>query len=501
MFNEQGYRTLSLSGSDSDEVRDKAIADLESGRVEYLFTVNIFNEGIDIPSLNQIIMLRRTESPIVFVQQLGRGLRKANGKEYALVLDFIGNYQQNYLVPMALSGDRTYSKDNLRAFVKEGSTILPGCSTISFDEISEKRIFKAVDAGRFSDAALIKGEYSHLKNMLGRIPSLSDFDKNESIDPLIIFGKYGSYPGFLMRYESDFEGRFTAEQLDMLKFISQKMGNGKRSEDLQLLRKLIESRTVELDDLLLSARGDESDPESVRFMREETMRSVAAFLSGKFSSSSSHPLIGLSGGLCSLGSRFAHALVDPVFRAQVLDVIDFGLARHEKLYKEKYRETSLTLYAKYTYEEVCKLLNWEKNINGQNIGGYKYDAKTNTFPVFINYDKDPDIDAAIRYEDRFVSDRELVAISKQPRTMASPEIQRLEGCPENGMRVYLFMRKDKNDGDGGKEFYFLGEMYPTGFFNPIVMPGTTKTAVEIGYRLDRPVRGDIYDYLTSTFKE
>ena len=81
LFNEQGYRTLSLSGSDSDEVRDKAIADLESGRVEYLFTVNIFNEGIDIPSLNQIIMLRRTESPIVFVQQLGRGLRKANGKE------------------------------------------------------------------------------------------------------------------------------------------------------------------------------------------------------------------------------------------------------------------------------------------------------------------------------------------------------------------------------------------------------------------------------------
>ena len=72
------------------------------------------NEGVDIPSLNQIIMLRRTDSAIVFVQQLGRGLRKCDGKEYTLVLDFIGNYQSNYLVPVALTGDKTYNKDPQR---------------------------------------------------------------------------------------------------------------------------------------------------------------------------------------------------------------------------------------------------------------------------------------------------------------------------------------------------------------------------------------------------
>lgn len=171
-------------------------------------------------------------------------------------------------------------------------------------------------------------------------------------------------------------------------------------------------------------------------------------------------------------------------------------------YAEPYDDTNLTLYGKYTYEEVCRLLilNWDKNVNGQNIGGYKYDKETNTFPVFINYDKAPDISDTIKYEDRFVSERELIALSKQPRTMDSPEIVRLKAWPENGMRTYLFMRKNKND-VGSKEFYFLGSMHPTQDYRPIVMPNTNKTAIEIRYELDVPVRDDLYEYLTGTFEE
>lgn len=139
-------------------------------------------------------------------------------------------------------------------------------------------------------------------------------------------------------------------------------------------------------------------------------------------------------------------------------------------------------------------------MNGQNIGGYKYDKATNTFPVFINYDKAPDISDTIKYEDRFVSERELIALSKQPRTMKSPEIMRLKAWPENGMRTYLFVRKNKND-VGSKEFYFLGSMHPTQDYRPITMPNTNKTAIEIRYELDVPVRDDLYEYLTGTFEE
>lgn len=117
-FNEKGYRTASLSGEDPQERREEYVERLTScgraDKLDYLFTVDIFNEGVDIPEVNQIIMLRPTQSPIVFIQQLGRGLRKAENKEYVIVLDFIGNYMNNFMIPIALSGDRTYNKDTIR---------------------------------------------------------------------------------------------------------------------------------------------------------------------------------------------------------------------------------------------------------------------------------------------------------------------------------------------------------------------------------------------------
>lgn len=88
--------------------------------------MDIFNEGVDIPEINQVIMLRPTESPIVFVQQLGRGLRKAEDKEYVVILDFIGNYENNFMIPIALSGERNYNKDNMRRYVMEGCRVIPG---------------------------------------------------------------------------------------------------------------------------------------------------------------------------------------------------------------------------------------------------------------------------------------------------------------------------------------------------------------------------------------
>lgn len=144
-FNTKGMNTLVLTGENSQTEREEAILRLEQDELEnsldYILTVDIFNEGVDIPAVNQVVMLRPTESPIVFIQQLGRGLRKYDGKEYVVVLDFIGNYMNNFMIPIALSGDRTYNKDTIRKYVREGSRIIPGESTIHFDEIIKKRIF------------------------------------------------------------------------------------------------------------------------------------------------------------------------------------------------------------------------------------------------------------------------------------------------------------------------------------------------------------------------
>ncbi|MGK0406284.1 MAG: superfamily II DNA or RNA helicase [Roseivirga sp.] len=92
-FNSKGFKTVALTGESSEEERYLAIKRLEtenhSEKLDYIFTVDIFNEGIDIPKVNQVILLRPTESAIIFIQQLGRGLRKAAGKSYLTVVDFI----------------------------------------------------------------------------------------------------------------------------------------------------------------------------------------------------------------------------------------------------------------------------------------------------------------------------------------------------------------------------------------------------------------------------
>ena len=494
-FNALGYRTTAISGQDSDEVRDVAISRLEAGELEYIFSVDIMNEGVDIPSLNQIIMLRRTDSAIIFIQQLGRGLRLDSGKEYALILDFIGNYQSNFLVPIALSGDKTYNKDRLRRLVQEGDSVIPGCSTVSFDRISEARIYKAIDGGNFTSARFLKNEYLDLRQKLGKIPSLLEFDRNGSIDPLLIFKSSKSYHDFLSKCEPDYTVQFSSDQIKILRFISQKLAAGKRFEDLYLLQTLVEAGHEGYRHMREAALRNYRAQ-----LKDSAVRSAIAVLKGDFATPKDFVSLLIDDGTRPrLTEAFATALRNAEFKRQILEVLDFGIARNRFDYAETYENTYFVLNAKYTYEEVCRLMNWEKNINGQNLGGYFYDEKTNTFPVFINYDKAPDISESIQYEDRFVSPSKLVAISKNNRTLNSPEIQRLKTWPENGLKTYLFMRKNKDD-KGGKEFYFLGEMHPTGEFEAIKTK-SGDNAVEIEYELNAPVRQDIYEFMLSDLSE
>lgn len=104
-----------------------------------------------------------------------------------------------------------------------------------------------------------------------------------------------------------------------------------------------------------------------------------------------------------------------------------------------YDMTDFVLYQKYTYEDVCRLLNWEQNEIPLNIGGYKFDKKTKTFPVFINYDKSDAISDTTKYEDHFVpgfKDR-LVAISKSGRSVQSEDVQNFLNAGERGIRVEI----------------------------------------------------------------
>lgn len=505
-FNKKGWRTLALSGANTQQEREEAIKRLcddnvpESERLDYILTVDIFNEGVDIPDINQVIMLRPTESPIIFVQQLGRGLRKANNKEYVVVLDFIGNYNNNFMIPVALSGDRTYNKDNMRRYVSEGTSEIPGCSTIHFDAITKERIYKAVDTARLSVTKFLRDKYFELKNKLGKIPALDDFDKFGGIDVSMIINKFGSYHEFLKKYDDTYTINLTEDEEAFLKILSQKYMPGKRIHELLLLNTIVNSDAIKWSDFVNTLETTYNLDNS-----KSLHDSVFNVLSGNFYTGfaaklyKDHPFIIENNGMIEKSPIFAKALDKKEFKAIIKEHIEYGICNYKKAFGQLFKHRPFQLYAKYTYEDVCRLLEWPENVVAQNMGGYKYDAHTNTMPVFINYEKEEGIADTINYEDRFVHQRHLIGLSKSNRTVASQDVIRLSNSNKDNVVIDLFVRKNKDD-EGSKEFYYLGTMQSNGVTESVKMKsdtGSDVNAVEIHYILDQPVREDIYDYITT----
>ena len=510
----KNFRTVALNGSASEQERQDAFERLamnedESSEdrqpLDYIFSVEILNEGVDIVEVNQVIMLRPTQSPIVFIQQLGRRLRKASGKEYVVILDFIGNYNNNFMIPIALSGDRTYNKDNIRRYVMEGGRVIPGASTVHFDEISRKRIFASVDNANFSDIKLIKENYNNLKNKLGRIPALRDFDDYGEMDVIRIFdnNSLGSYYKFLVKYEKEYTIRLSEDEEKVIEFVSKKLASGKRIQELQLLKRiLVYTRGISKIGLFA---GLENDLKSYgKVMSKDQQENIIHVMTNEFPAGSGKKtyaqcvFIEKDDSDYKPAKSFAEMLANNDFYNILKELVDFGISRYKRDYSKTYGQTDLVLYQKYTYEDVCRLLNWEQNEVPLNIGGYKFDKKTKTFPVFINYDKAENISDTTRYEDHFVPgfrDR-LIAISKSGRSMQSEDVQNFLKAKERGIQVELFVRKNKDD-KISKEFYYLGHMTASGNAKEFTMANTEKTAVEIEWILDVPVREDIYEYIVN----
>lgn len=391
----KNFRTVALNGSASEQERQDAFERLamnedESSEdrqpLDYIFSVEILNEGVDIVEVNQVIMLRPTQSPIVFIQQLGRGLRKASGKEYVVILDFIGNYNNNFMIPIALSGDRTYNKDNIRRYVMEGGRVIPGASTVHFDEISRKRIFASVDNANFSDIKLIKENYNNLKNKLGRIPALRDFDDYGEMDVIRIFdnNSLGSYYKFLVKYEKEYTIRLSEDEEKVIEFVSKKLASGKRIQELQLLKRiLVYTRGISKIGLFA---GLENDLKSYgKVMSKDQQENIIHVMTNEFPAGSGKKtyaqcvFIEKDDSDYKPAKSFAEMLANNDFYNILKELVDFGISRYKRDYSKTYGQTDLVLYQKYTYEDVCRLLNWEQNEVPLNIGGYKFDKKQRLF--------------------------------------------------------------------------------------------------------------------------
>ena len=502
LFNANGYRTISLSGLDSETVRENAISRLETDNLEdkldYIFTVDIFNEGIDIPRINQIIMLRPTQSAIVFVQQLGRGLRKQKNKEYLTVLDFIGNYQNTYLVPIALYGDNTYTKDTIRKMMAGGSDLIPGSSTINFDKVSSQRIYESINSSNLHRLKDLKKDYNLLKYKLGRIPLMVDFLEHGSRDPMqYVLSIKKSYLNFVTYVEGEENYSIAERDRKIVELLSREVNNSKRVEE-----------SIILQELLINESYDVEHIRSIIFQKynyrpqRNTIAAAVHNINFKFAVKPDHDCYGLEivsliDNKISAGTELKNLLRDQLLSTFLRDSITYGVTAFDKNFKTELFEDGFIRYQKYSRKDVFRILNWDQNPNPQNVGGYMKSKDGSNCAIFVTYEKEEDITATTMYDDHFVSHDEFSWMSKNRRNLNSPDIQSIRNH-QDFMRMPLFVKKSN---DEGHDFYYIGNMIPfNDGFEETTMPdddGNDVSVVKVKFKLQAPVAESIYDYLTT----
>ncbi|GEL08756.1 DUF3427 domain-containing protein [Salisediminibacterium halotolerans] len=489
-LNDRGYETVSLTGEDSQDVRLQQVDRLENGALDYIITVDVFNEGVDIPSVNQIVMMRQTESSIIFIQQLGRGLRKSNNKDFVTVIDFIGNYKKNYLIPIALSGDQTLNKDNVRRYMRNANFI-QGLSTVNFEEVAKEQVYRAIDDGKFKEKRMLKEAYQQLTFRLGRQPLLRDFYAYDSIDPEVLVDKYKSnYHDFLVQIKAT-EKTLTANENGVLSMVSQELLAGKRKHELLLLQKLLQTSqgiTEEEFASLVLEHGCQ--------WNEATKRSVERMLTLEFLTETERgkyqhiPLIKRTAHGYQLGEKLARMLNEnDWFQTLVYDALDVGLLKNEAFDCT----SELTLYKKYTRKDVVRLLNWENNESGVLFG---HKTKHQTCPIFINYKKGEDLKASIKYEDELLSPTLLQWYSRNRETLNTKRVRDILEADKNGVDIHIFVKKSD---DEGVDSYYLGRAFilHDQVFETIIKEdsGEELPSVSIQFQLEHPVDTRLYQYI------
>ncbi|MBM6010279.1 DUF3427 domain-containing protein, partial [Staphylococcus epidermidis] len=482
-LSKRGISSVGLTGKDSIAYRTETIQQLKEGSINYIITVDLFNEGIDIPEINQVVMLRPTKSSIIFIQQLGRGLRKSTNKEFVPVIDFIGNYKTNYMIPIALSGNKSQNKDNYRKFLTD-TTVLNGVSTINFEEVAKNKIYNSLDSVKLNQPKLIKEAFNNVKDRIGKLPLLMDFINNDSIDPSVIFSRFKNYYEFLIKNKI-IENELSINEFKNLTFLSRQLSPGLKKVDIDVLKEVIQNDVTyeNLTKKMLNINNDISEYDI------NTSLSILDFTFFKKTIGKTYglPLIQYKDNLICLANEFKEALNKPLFNTFVHDLIDLANYNNDRYQNKK---NSLILYNKYSREDFVKLLNWDKDESGT-INGYR--MKHRTLPLFITYDKHENISDNTKYDDEFLSQDELKWYTRSNRKLTSPEVQNILKHEENNTDMYIFVKKRD---DEGKYFYYLGKAkYIKGTEKQDYMPNGN-SVVTMHLSMNTSIRDDIYRYIT-----
>ena len=485
-FNELNIRAKALSSENSDEEREKTIEQLESGELEYIISVDIFNEGVDIPCVNQIILLRPTTSAIVYIQQLGRGLRKNKGKDYAVILDFIGNYEKNFLIPIAISQDNSYDKDFLKRFLMNATDFLAGESSINFDEISREKIFENINKTNFSNRKLIEQDFKLLKNQLGRTPYLFDFYNKNMLAPTVILKYKKDYDEILKNIAPrERIGTLNSEEKNFLIFLSDFFTPAKRVHEMLILKEIFSKQKLNVENIKMKLEKEYSlhnQEKNIQNAFEHLAKEIFVTLS---TTKKFEPILNKKEEFYYLSEKFKKFYQEnKYFKILIDDLINYNLSFATKNYNSFIKE-SIKLFGEYTKQEAFWYLNLNFN-NGFQVSGYTPFEKERKLLIFITMDN---LEEKADYSNEFYDAQTFSWFSKSSRYLKKGEESTIEGkIAENFYEINVFVKKNN-----GESFYYLGEVEKV-LSATEIKDSQGKSMVKYIFKLKKDVKAELLDY-------
>ena len=436
------YHTAYLTGKNKTGERIKAFNDLQSEtkNLEILFAVDILNEGVDIPGVNMVLFLRPTESSTIFIQQLGRGLRKFPGKDYVTILDFIGNnYKRSVHIALALgslSRNSILEKKLLKSMVLNDFKPL-GLDEygveIKIDDLSKEQIIENIEGENFNSLKYMKADYMNFKNYLNTssYPKHLDYLNSDYAPNLLKFMKIriggkitGSYYNFLKGIEELGLPLFSEQQVKVINYLSNQLPLVRRHEYVIVEQLLSGHKSKDYLKTILASEipnfEDDQMEHALRFLMENEAVSI------------NENIVSLA---CEIEKEFVE---------YINDLINYGISDFTARYRGE-SEDSFLMWQDYRVDQVqLKILNNPGDI----MKGTFY--KEGNMYVFAGLKKDRAEDDPLNYKDKFLSSD--VFQWESIANIGKAEEQR----QKDSKKVHVFVRKVKSENGITLPFTYVG---------------------------------------------
>lgn len=423
------YHTAYLTGKNTIYERQKAYDNLtdENNELEIICTVDILNEGIDIPSVNMVLFLRPTESPVIFTQQLGRGLRKFAGKEYVTVLDFIGNnYKRSTQIAVALGGlskNLVLEKRLLQALVRDNFSAL-GLQEygvqFDIDELSKIELLENIEKENFNSLKYIKQDYENFKQYINspNPPKHIDYLCNDCAPDLLKFLntkinniKNRSYYSFLKGIDEKNIPCFSAKQEALIKAISDYLPLV-RLEDYLIIKEIVNGNKS-LAAIINKLLNENSEQEVIDHAIKHLIKQLIITINDD--------------------EVMLNAIIDDDLKEYLLDLIEYGVERYNSEYMDNDSiDHGFILWHEYTKTQVQRKL--LKDPNQIQKGTYINDDEV---VIFVSLKKDINIEERLNYKDKYL---DAVTFQWESENNIANNKEVVDSLI-NSKRVYIFVRK------------------------------------------------------------